>query len=300
MTTMTDMGGPRRRWTGRLVLVIFVSLCLAVAVTSDAQVAYLRGQNVAPSFEGWAPNPDGSFTIYFGYMNRNFEEHLHIPVGPNNFFKPDGPDRGQPTYVFPRRNRDVFTVIVPADFGDQELVWTITANGKTENTHASLLPGFIDDQRIIYRQHTGFDEQGDVERNQLPTVCIEGDRDRMATVGQRLSLSAVAGDDGIPAPQPAAGGPFRGSAQGLRVAWYVYRGDGTEATFEPRQFKVFPDFKRGSPWTRGWRPPPLPEDGRHPVQVMFDHPGRFVLRVLAHDGGATDSAEITVDVHAAP
>ena len=83
---------------------------------------------------------------------------------------------------------------------------------------------------------------------------------------------------------------------GLRIAWFVYRGDGATVSFDPPQFKHFPDFKRGSPWTRGWEPPPLSEDGKHPVQVTFSEPGRFVLRVLAHDGGSASSADVTVAV----
>ena len=49
-----------------------------------APFAYLRGQNVVPVYEGWQRNGDGSFTMMFGYMNRNYEETLNIPVGPGN------------------------------------------------------------------------------------------------------------------------------------------------------------------------------------------------------------------------
>ena len=89
-----------------------------------ARSRYSRGQDVAPDFQGWEPNPDGSFDMVFGYLNRNYEEHVHVPIGPNNRFDPGGPDRGQPTYFLPRRNRDIFRVRVPADFGEKELVWT--------------------------------------------------------------------------------------------------------------------------------------------------------------------------------
>ena len=125
-TTSGDRGG-------RFVRPLSIAL-VAMAVGflwpgSDAagQITYTRGQNVAPSFEGWMPNPDGTFDIYFGYFNRNFEEHVHVPIGPDNNLQPGGPDRGQPTYFFPRRNLNIFTVTVPADFGDQELVWTLTS-----------------------------------------------------------------------------------------------------------------------------------------------------------------------------
>src|SRR5262249_31769886 len=63
---------------------------------------YNRGQDVVPVYEGWKPNPDGTFTMYFGYFNRNYEEELDIPLGPNNSIDPGG-DRGQPTHFYPRR-----------------------------------------------------------------------------------------------------------------------------------------------------------------------------------------------------
>ncbi|MEO2005738.1 MAG: hypothetical protein ABGY41_16760, partial [Candidatus Poribacteria bacterium] len=41
---------------------------------------------------------------------------VHVPLGENNFFEPGDPDRGQPTYFYPRTNRYQFEVRVPADF----------------------------------------------------------------------------------------------------------------------------------------------------------------------------------------
>ena len=76
------------------------------------------GQGVAPVYEGFDINPDGSFNMWFGYMNRNYEEAVDIPVGADNTFEPGG-DRGQPTHFTPRRHKDVFKVTVPKDFGDQ-------------------------------------------------------------------------------------------------------------------------------------------------------------------------------------
>ena len=287
----------RQRGVRRACLPAACAALLALAAAgADGQIAYRSGQNIAPSFEGWMPNPDGTIDILFGYFNRNFEEHLHIPVGPDNNLQPGGPDRGQPTWFLPRRNLNVFTVNVPADFGDREIVWTLTANGRTERAHASLIPEFILDQRVIYRQYTGFDVQGETERNRIPAVQVEGGASFQAAAGQPLALAAVVADDGVPAPQPARGGPFQGSALGLRVAWFVYRGDGAAVTFDPPQFKVYPDFRHGSPWTRGWEPPPPAADGRYPVQVTFSRPGAYVLRVLAHDGGAAGSRDVTVTV----
>ena len=54
------------------------------------------------------------------------------PIGAGNNLEPGGPDRGQPTHFFPRRNQFVFKVRVPPDFGNKEVVWTLTSNGVTE------------------------------------------------------------------------------------------------------------------------------------------------------------------------
>ena len=55
-----------------------------------------------------------------------------------NAIEPGGPDQGQPTHFYPRRNPFLFSIRVPADFGNKELIWTLTANGKTEKAYASL------------------------------------------------------------------------------------------------------------------------------------------------------------------
>jgi hypothetical protein len=125
---------------------LLASLCLALVVISSPvsveaqQVQRLplapippAGEPVAPFFEGWYANSDGTFTFSFGYFNLNMEEILEIPIGPDNFVEPAEFDGGQPTHfpVDPRRDRGVFTVTVPASYrnGGQRVVWTIRANG---------------------------------------------------------------------------------------------------------------------------------------------------------------------------
>jgi hypothetical protein len=96
------------------------------------------GQSVTAAYEGWYRNPDGSFSLLVGYFNRNKKEALDIPIGPNNRIEPGGPDLGQPTHFLPRRQWGVFTITVPADFGDKKLTWTIVANGKTTSVPMGL------------------------------------------------------------------------------------------------------------------------------------------------------------------
>ena len=88
------------------------------------------GQSITGALEGWFPMPDGTFNILVGYYNRNQQESLDIPIGPNNKIEPGGPDRGQPTHFYPGRQWGMFVVNVPKDFGANVLQWTIVANGK--------------------------------------------------------------------------------------------------------------------------------------------------------------------------
>ena len=273
-----------------------VLLCLLTLTGADGQtIIYSRGQNVAPAFEGWEQNPDGTFTLVFGYMNRNMDEKLHIPIGPDNKLEPGNPDQGQPTYFLPRRNRYVFDVVVPADFGDKEIVWTLTAKGKTGTAYGSLRPDYVIDNSLKMKDLGGLGAEA--IRNEAPVVSIDGSRHRTVAVGGPLTLTAVASDDGIPAPRRAASRmPVNYNALGLRVAWFVHRGAGDAVTFQPEQFKVYTDYRGNSPWTPGWTPPPIPADGRFPVTAVFGEPGTYVLRVMAHDGGLITNVDATVVV----
>src|SRR5271165_1188238 len=126
----------------RRVRLIYLAAITTTPVLLNAQLVQLRhwsGQGVAPVYEGFDVNADGSFNMWFGYMNRNYEEELDIPVGPNNNFEP-AIDRGQPTHFLIRRHKDVFKVTVPKDFGDQKLVWTLAAHGQTQQVAATLKP----------------------------------------------------------------------------------------------------------------------------------------------------------------
>ena len=116
---------------------------------ADAQLTYTQGQTVSPAYEGCEVNADGSYSLLFGYMNRNWSEALDIPVGPDNFFSPGEVDVGQPTHFLPRRNRFIFKVRVPADFGDQELVWTLKHQGVTKVAYATLRQDLLIDNMVI-------------------------------------------------------------------------------------------------------------------------------------------------------
>jgi len=104
-------------------------------------ITYNSGQSIQPIFEGWTKAADGSYQLWFGYLNRNHIQELSIPVGADNRMEPGAPDRGQPTYFYPRFNRQLFAVTAPADFGDKgQIVWTVIANGQTERAVGWLRP----------------------------------------------------------------------------------------------------------------------------------------------------------------
>src|SRR5438094_9415006 len=89
---------------GPLALVSLAALLLVQPASAQTRFTYSKGQSVSPAFEGWMPNEDGSFTLYFGYMNTNWLEAFDIPPGPDNNIEPRCPDQGQPTHVYPRPN----------------------------------------------------------------------------------------------------------------------------------------------------------------------------------------------------
>ena len=283
-----------------------------------AQGVHYSGQDISPVYEGWEENPDGSIDMIFGYFNRNLEEELHVPVGPNNHIEPGGPDQGQPTHFYPQRNRFLFRVRVPQDLGDKELVWTLTSNGRTNTAYGILHPDYYTDN-IVVMNNNGAGGMGGganfINDNTPPMLTVEGGGSRAVSVGQLVTLAAIAIDDGIPelreiplvlpweegwdARQARIGSRCcPDSASGLRLSWFVYRGKAADVTFDPPQFEQWEDYRdaRNSPWSAGWEVPPIPENNRWAAQVTFSQPGTYVLRTLAHDGGLMSWEDITFTV----
>ena len=231
----------------------------------DAPIPHAVGQSVSASFEGWYPNPDGTRSLVFGYFNRNYDEHLDIPVGPDNRFAPSPADRGQPTHFVPRRQTGVFAVVVPADFGDQQLTWTLTAHGETIAIPGHLRPGW---------EITALEE---VTSGNTPPVLRFDGRDAQSgqgPLGIRSELPAVvsaptavivwATDDGVRKARAAAR-PAR-----FGVVWSKYRGVGA-VTFSDAT-------------------PVIDDTGKAVTTATFDEPGEYVLRVLAWDDSGGQSA----------
>ncbi len=269
----------------RAALVAAFALLLTQPDARAQSLSYTKGQNVSPAFEGWEEAADGSKYFLFGYMNRNWEEELNVPVGADNGFTPGNADQGQPTHFLPRRNRFVFRVAVPKTFTEKdELIWTLTTYGKTEKAYASLRLDYkVDD--VVKASETGALGAGtsspEVRSNKPPVVKVEGPRTLTAKVGQPLALTALVTDDGIPKRRAAGGSaavsnagsrrdaqaaagrggdpaqqrqqramqpPSRvtvGKNVGLHLSWFVYRGNGA-VTFDPEQVKPWEDTRAGA------------------------------------------------------
>ncbi len=205
------------------------------AFLAIAQVQYATGQNVAPTFEGWEHNPDGTYSLVFGYLNRNYEEEVDIPIGPANSISM-GPevygDRGQPTHFYPRRQRFLFKVVVPADWDKKEkVVWTLTLPmGKLDQARQGLAPaGSGNWSEGVIVENMGGEVPRPLTNKTSPSVTI-GPAQTITLLG-KATVTASATDDGLPKPyRKAPSNPDRDSQprrpRGVQIKWIQYRGPG--------------------------------------------------------------------------
>jgi hypothetical protein len=315
--TMKHFFEARRYGTALSVAALLLAGTALSRQVASAQLSYSSGQPVSPAFEGWDQNPDGSFNMIFGYMNQNWEEEIDVPVGPDNNISPGGPDQGQPTHLYPRRNRFVFKVRVPRDFGNKELVWTLNAHGRVLKAYATLKQDFFTDNMVMASE-TGALGPGvsspEVRANQPPTIEAVGDTMRTVKAGQPITLYAQVKDDGVPKSRQRQdlADPRRpvpdlrmipprqitvGSSTGLWASLLKYRGPGN-VSYEQDQIKAWEDTRAGanSQWAPRWVAPPPPPDGKWSATVTFDEPGDYVMRWHASDGALTVDQDIKVKV----
>lgn len=248
-----DRTTPRARPSTRWPLTAVLIGLLALAGPAFAQVYQLRhwsGQGAAPVYEGFDINDDGTYNMWFGYMNRNYEEELDIPVGADNRFDPGPADRGQPTHFDIRRHKDVFRVVVPKDFGTAKLTWSLTVRGKTEQIVATINQVWQIDRKYTTR---GGNSQT-ITSNTPPVVTVTPTTVTIPrTATAKLSISAT--DDGLPKRQ--------GKTVGLTVEWGKYRGPGNVTFDQAKQPLV---------------------DGTADVSASFSEPGEYVLQAVVDDG----------------
>ena len=291
------------------VVVVLSALCVPCAsIAQDVPLAPPRasGQTVQPVFEGWYKNPDGSFSLSFGYFNRNEREVLELPLGPTNFIRPNPADRGQPTHFQPRRHWGVFAVKVPANFSaDQKVIWTLVVRGETLSVPGSLKRGWEIDA-LEGEVGTGnkppllrFDSAGSggsgpagitvgpltTAANAPLTLTVWASdeptgRGRAGSTGARAGGGATAtaggagagsggGGAGVAGGGRAAGG--RGGAAPVTLTWFKHQGPG-DVTFAD----ATPDVDRAS--------------GRATTTATFSAPGEYILRLRANDASGVTGA----------
>jgi hypothetical protein len=277
-----------------LTLVVAAVGLLPITVATQNRFAYLKGQDVVPVYEGWERQPDGAVDMLFGYLNRNYQEQLTVPIGAANSFEPGEPDRGQPTFFYAGRQLFVFRVRIPADWGKRDLVWTLTSHGTTEKAYGSLLPTWeVDSKLIAHNKGLNFGLEI-IDRNKPPTVRI--DPVTVAAGAATVKLSASVSDDGIPSPAatpapsqttPANGSMRisntqipelpRGLPKGLTLRWILYRGPGI-VTFKPST------------------PQSVTSGSTVTTTATFGGPGEYILRAIASDSVAETPQDVKLNI----
>lgn len=253
---------------------IFLMLFLILAATAVAQLQvpveppHDSGQSVTAAYEGWFANADGTFSLLFGYYNRNNKQELDIPVGPENQIEPGGPDQGQPTHFLTRRQWGVFTVTVPKDFGSKKVVWKIVANGKSTEVPAGLdtlyeLSPFKDATDNM-PPFIGFAEAG---------PFVQGPRGHSTTLSTTLpnpvALNLWVADDANSIP-----GATKPKTPAVTLTWSKYRGPGMVTFANDKPAVEDATFKA---------PPKTAFTGKAATTASFSEPGEYVLRVMAND-----------------
>ena len=281
---------------GSVIVLLFTAGLLSVHAQQPSfnfpGIQYPRGQDVSPTFDGWQRNPDGTISMWFGYYNRNTEEEIDMPVGPNNTLDLGNGDQGQPTHFYPGRRWWVFKVVVPKDWPlDKRLSWTLANKGKTNVAKAWLQPEWEADDRLISADGAA-DRFLMVLGRPIAEAIDEGDKapviaaiqPQSATLPGTATLTATVTDDGIPKPREGdrtADGNVRGGVDGVRVRWILYRGPG-RVRFEP---DVSP-AAYGKPLTSQ-------------TKVTFSAPGNYRIRAIASDGALFSTSDVEVKVNPA-
>jgi hypothetical protein len=222
---------------------------------------HARGELVAPVFEGWFRDQAGTLMLSFGYFNRNFEQVLDIPIGPDNRIEPGPADQGQPTHFVPRRQWGAFAVPVSRDVErrliaeKKSVTWTLRANKQTVTIPANLGPAYSID--ALKEPTVG---------NTPPVLHFENaPASGTGPLGAKTSIKAVVGtpvtvkfsvaDDKRAQPQKRN--------IGVRLVWVRYRGAGAVAITDATKS--------------------VDGHGTASVTATFKEPGEYVLRVEASD-----------------
>ena len=232
------------------------------------------GRTVTPAFEGWYPNEDGTYSMSFGYYNRNSEEIIEIPVGSDNMLEPASLVQNQPTRFEEGRHWGTFAVQVPATFGDQEITWTLKMKGET-----FMVPGHLHPDWRIDALREG------AHGNMPPVLQFERDGPEIVgpgasgfvlgplhtSVGEPVEISLYANDTG---GGRSLGGFSGGGGRNRTLAtltWFKHSGPG-DVTFAEASHRV------------------RDADVAAVNSVTFGAPGEYVIRIRATDSSGVSGA----------
>ena len=247
-------------------------------VVDGGQIRHSHGQIVVPVYEGWFEDAQGDIQVAFGYLNRNYEESVDIPIGPDNRMQPGAADQGQPTHFPPRREKGVFTVKVPDPAPETEITWTLTHRGHTYAIPANLDPLFNID---ALRQRGGEFDGNTPPVLTFPASGVSSQGPAGATldlttrVARPVPIEVAVTDDGLPPPvdHDAFYSRFEQRSavavrpppvvRGLKVVWSLHRGPGA-VVVDPAEVAL--------------------DAGRAVTTATFDRPGEYVLRAKAVEG----------------
>jgi len=256
---------------------------------------------LAPFAEGWYENPDGTYSLSFGYVNTNLDT-LYIPVGENNFLDQAQFDGVQAAVFFPGRHRGVFSLTLPAEMKDADVWWTLT----TAWGDVTRVPGRVGAPAYqldwVPRAHgsvtpsVSFESQSGVGRGP-PGLLAE--RIQTVAVGSPLTLSVNATD-----PSERDLEDARNTTVPLRVVWSQLQGPGPVA-YSRHESNPLPEAARGAGagggaaaaggfGGRGRAPQPqtmrLPEgSGTSSVIVTFPVAGEYLMLAQVDNFDANDS-----------
>jgi hypothetical protein len=262
--------------TPRFLAVLLASWALlraAPPVNGQSQLPmeplHSAGQSVTAAYEGWFKNPDGSFSLLFGYFNRNLQEELDIPIGDNNRMEPGPPDQGQPTHFLPRRQWGLFTVTVPENFGTQKLTWTIVVNGQ-----ATAVPAHLDARwEIAPFSDVGIGNTPPLISFEEVGPSVQGPRGISfaleTTMPNPVTLNVWTADDA----KTFQGGKLPDSPP-VTITWSKFRGPGAVKFANTK-----PPVEKAD---RKWNPTPA-VSGKATTTATFSEPGEYVLHVVAND-----------------
>ena len=258
-------------------------LCIAGALSSVLVLGQTLpeprkqfGASITGAFEGWYENGDGTRGFLLGYYNRNTQEELDIPIGPNNRIEPGGPDMGQPTHFLPSRQFGVFAIPVPKGFSPEDkFTWTIYANGQYTSIPLRLNADYVispfseiavnNTPPVIKFEENGAALQG-------PIATLTNAAVRTTSLSEPLALTIWVTDD--MKYTSGTNAPITKSRPPITLVWSKYRGAGL-VTFDKARPAVEQLVATGSAKAAF--------SGKATTNVKFSEAGEYVLHVTAND-----------------